>query len=808
MRARILGRFGLRIACVAALAAPAERAAASTLAGHVRDVTDDRPIAGARVAVRASATAEPGTAAPLAEGRTGSDGSFRIAAAFPARVDVTAVADGYLATTLRDLDPGGGPLVVRLLPAPIEAAGQEMTISEDRRPRVDPSPTLSSHRVEAGVVDRTPGSMEDVTRALTLKPGIVPVSDYAPVLYIRGGDVYQTYFFLDDVLVFNPFQPVGGGTIFNADLLEEASVYTGGQLASFPEALSGIIAIRYKEPRSDRLHAMAEASLISVNTRLEGGRPAGEGAARLLPDGWLLSARRSDYEPILFLLGRSGGDDPVAAPYFLDLFARGTWRIGARDTVGVNGLYVRNRLSEFAIDDPEKGIEDEIGFDDRQLLGWIRWTRVIGGSALLKTSLSRVDDRLRASSVGTDPLAVDVDALNDSLRLDLVSAPERGTAWDAGLYLNRAFFRLAGRMADVRRLQPGVAFGGDPNLPLTDLFPERGFHVAGLYGQYKRSIGRLTLQPGARLTWTDATHEWNVGPRLNASYALGERHSLKAACGLFHQPPLNPVLLDPDFGNPDLRAERATHLVAGYEGEPLGERGPWIQIEGYYKKIFDQILPEDFGSVDFDRPSLDDLEKLDRPFKNAARTEAWGAELSLRHEVGRGGRVELNYSFLEVETFNPLIDDPADRHFPPYQDQRHTGNLVGSFRPNDRWTFSATGRFGSGKPYTPIEAFRVEPDATNDAGPRNIWVPSEMGPLNDARYPPYLRLDLRAERTWQRPQYRVTAFLEVLNAQLRRNTEFVAYTAGDPDGQPPTPPARRDVLGLPTLPYAGVRLEY
>jgi hypothetical protein len=97
---------------------------------------------------------------------------------------------------------------------------------------------------------------------------------------------------------------------------------------------------------------------------------------------------------------------------------------------------------------------------------------------------------------------------------------------------------------------------------------------------------------------------------------------------------------------------------------------------------------------------------------------------------------------------------------------------------------------------------------SNDHGPRNVWVPDELGPVNSARYPAYARLDLRAERLWHWRERRVTGYVELLNAQVRQNTEFIAYTAGNPDGQPPTPPERRDVSGLPTLPFVGVRVEF
>lgn len=797
--------------------APATGAWAASLSGTVVDLATGQPVAGATVQAFPPAdpvAEEPAGAPPpiaLARAVSAADGAF-VLDGVPAVVDVTGEAPGFTRSTLRGVATGGAPLVLRLLRGAAEAREQEMIVTAERE-RIDRSPTVSSHRVEEGVVDRTPGSLEDVTRAITLKPGIVPLSDFAPIFSVRGGDVYQTWFFLDDILIFNPFQPLGGGTIFNPDLVRSAEIYTGGQLASFPEALSGILAINYRDPRpreDGRPSGILEASMISVNSRLEGGsRPDARGMGRLVPDGWLLSARRSDYEPTLELARPFLDDLDLAAPVFLDLFAKGVWEAGSKDRVALNLMYVQNTLQHFQFEREESGIADTVFFDDRQTLGWVKWTRVLGPETFVKTNLSRVQDILRANATGTDPIAVDANVYNDSLRVDLSHAPETGTAWDTGLYLNRASFVLTGKVGDFRQFTPGVAIGGDPNLPLTELFPERSFWVGGAYGQYKHTLReRLTVQPGLRLSWNDATHEVNVGPRLNVALRVGERHVLKGAWGLFHQPPFNPILLDPTFGNPDLKSEQALHWVAGYEGEPLGTTGPFVKVEAFWKDVFDQVMPQDFASVDFANPQPDDFEKLDEPFLNEGRSTAYGFELSASRQLAGRVRAELNYSWLKIRTTNPLLENESARTFSPYFDQRHTANLVMNWRPDDAWTLSATGRFGSGKPFTPVRSFRVEDDVSNDHGPRNVWVPDELGPVNSARYPAYARLDLRAERLWHWGERRVIGYFELLNAQVRSNTEFIAYTAGNPDGQPPEAPKRQDVSGLPTLPFLGARVEF
>jgi len=75
---------------------------------------------------------------------------------------------------------------------------------------------------------------------------------------------------------------------------------------------------------------------------------------------------------------------------------------------------------------------------------------------------------------------------------------------------------------------------------------------------------------------------------------------------------------------------------------------------------------------------------------------------------------------------------------------------------------------------------------------------------NRVRLSDYVRLDLRANRTFDVPHGRATLFLEVLNATGRRNQRALEQPFYLPSGIIPEP--TEDLL--PLVPSAGLRFEF
>jgi len=68
------------------------------------------------------------------------------------------------------------------------------------------------------------------------------------------------------------------------------------------------------------------------------------------------------------------------------------------------------------------------------------------------------------------------------------------------------------------------------------------------------------------------------------------------------------------------------------------------------------------------------------------------------------------------------------------------------------------------------------------------------------RMPAFFSLDLRVDKTWTFRQWRLTGYLDILNATNRRNVELINYSFDwDQEIQ---------VFGLPIVPIFGLRGEW
>jgi hypothetical protein len=69
--------------------------------------------------------------------------------------------------------------------------------------------------------------------------------------------------------------------------------------------------------------------------------------------------------------------------------------------------------------------------------------------------------------------------------------------------------------------------------------------------------------------------------------------------------------------------------------------------------------------------------------------------------------------------------------------------------------------------------------------------------LGDAREPPFLQLDARAQHTWTWDEWQLSLYLDVQNVTNRTNEEFHVYDYRFRD--------QGSISGLPILPTLGVK---
>jgi hypothetical protein len=265
-----------------------------------------------------------------------------------------------------------------------------------------------------------------------------------------------------------------------------------------------------------------------------------------------------------------------------------------------------------------------------------------------------------------------------------------------------------------------------------------------------------------------------IDPRLAIRWNVTDFLTLKAATGVYHQPPLAEDL-SAVFGNPTLGPARARHYLAGGVirlSKPLS-----LEVTSFYSRS---------SALTYRSP-------LSTPVRAEALLEgghgrAYGTQFLLRHDLIDRFFGWLSFSVIRSERSNPtggyrLFDF----------DQTFVFTAVGSYDLGAGFDIGSRFRYSSGYPRTPVIG------ATYDAR-IDGYVP-RFGEQNSIRIPPFYSLDVRGAKRFKFGQsMELELYLDVQNVTNRGNPEEIAYNVDYTK--------RSYITGLPILPVVGGKLSW
>ena len=114
------------------------------------------------------------------------------------------------------------------------------------------------------------GGEPDLAQYLQVVPGVVFTGDQGGQLYIRGGSPVQNKVLLDGMIIYNPFHSIGLFSVFDADIIRNADVYTGGFGAQYGGRISSIMDITTRDGNKNRLAGKVSATTFGAKLLLEG----------------------------------------------------------------------------------------------------------------------------------------------------------------------------------------------------------------------------------------------------------------------------------------------------------------------------------------------------------------------------------------------------------------------------------------------------------------------------------------------------------------------------------------------------------
>ncbi len=765
------------------------------------------------------------------------DGRFTVRAVPAGTYALRVSLLGYERTTIEDITVGDrteSELTVILRQEVLQL--NEVRVTADRVRRDVSDVRASLKYLEPNAAKIIPGGAEDVLRGVQKLPGVVAPSDFTSQLVVRGSGPDQNLIVMDDIEIFNPYRLYGVISMFNPETVTDISLITGGFTAQYGDRLSAVLDVTNREGIRNRgLQTTINASVTNANVVLEGALPFN------VPGSYIISGRRTYYDliagPIASRSGALGSD--IALPNFSDLQAKVVFGPFDGHRLLVNALVSRDGAD----------IVSGTGRDRPDSLDWLNTTRngVLGLAwhftpnedlfTKLVASYYRNDGSTTFYGAFLDPTLdrsqfedgkwterSDVRLLTVDARSDYVF--EKYSLKGAVSYRTGRHTIEGGASIDLQDTRFYWKAEVDPTLRLinqsngigsSDLFDiTRTYHRISGYVQDRFMLAdRLFLLPGLRYDYYDLLGKSYLSPRIGLSYGVDDITTIRAAYGRYRQSPGYEKVVDtqrPNNGLNDLderytrrlEAERAVHAVVGVDRWLTDE---WkLSVDIYRKEFSGLIYPAVVPGVRFTSspvagagitslsgwtvPSAEVFDSVTTIPSNASSGLSSGIEIFLEKrtaDVASRWSGWISYAYAVAEREERGIVVPFDF------DQRHTVNVVGTYRWTDWLDFGITWRYGSNFPYTPSVGVRprilvqevdgrpqavIQTDATgkvildvDNGGPSNV---------NSARKPAYHRLDLRltARTDWLGAGW--SFYLDIVNVYNRANVlSYRSYVKED-----------------------------
>jgi hypothetical protein len=601
----------------------------------------------------------------------------------------------------------------------------------------------------------TVGGQADLAQYMQVLPGVVSTGDQGGQLYIRGGSPVQNKTLLDGMIVYNPFHSIGFFSVFDADIIRNADVYTGGFGAEFGGRISSIMNITTRDGNkkhfSGKVSVNPFTSKILLETPLKRQSEDGSSSSSFVFSA--KSAYLNKTAPIFYTYADSAG-----LPFsFNDLYGKFSINGANGSKVNLFGMYFTD------------GVNYKGGSN-------LRWSTAGGGSNFVlvpnnsqiifegnfaysqyKISLTEKDQRPRSSAINGFNLGL-------GFKQFFKKSEIKYGLEVIGFATNFDFFNAVNRSIKQNDNTTEMAGYIKTRLVLGD---------------------RVVLEPSFRAHYYASVGALSPEPRLSAKVNVADWFRIKIAGGLYSQNLMaansdrdvvnlfygflsSPTSLPDEFDGKTVKngLQRSSHAIMGFEFD--AGKNIRINVEGYYIK-FNQLTNINRNKIFDDTPeyaSKPDYLKKDFVIENGSSR---GLDFTLKYEKGRL-YVWLVYSLMYTDRFDGLIS------YKPIFDRRHNVNAVVSynFGKAQLWQADVRWNFGSGLPFTQTQGFFEKPPLNNGINSNYTNANGDLGiiyaGLNQGRLPYYHRLDVSLRRKFMfSERMTLDAVISCTNAYNREN---------------------------------------
>ncbi|HET6334707.1 MAG TPA: TonB-dependent receptor [Polyangiales bacterium] len=649
--------------------------------------------------------------------------------------------------------------------------------------------SIAATTVTADQGARVAGTGGDVIKVVENLPGVARSSVGSAALIVWGASGADTRVYIDDVHIPVLYHEGGYRSVIHSDLVKTVELEPGGYGSPHGRGLGGLVTVGLKPLEADGYHGSLALDAIDAAGSIRG--TIGEqfrfaGAVRRSHLDWVLQ-RVSDEDVGEF----------VPIPKYWDAQLRAAWVPRDGESLEVGGLFSGDEISRSVVEaDPAESKRDskDTGFER----GYLRYAhRLDDGSTVAVTSFFGFDHTLLANRFGAVPAILDTDSTLYGLRSAYTTNPfeflQVSTGLDVEVVASRV--RRSGSITSPPREGDPRVFGQTPSDQVNaDDWRTTNASLAP-YVQADLSLldDSLHLIPGVRVepsivhasrrtpvrsdlpTLGTVREQTLLEPRFAARWSITEAFALRAAIGIYHQPPLAEDL-SAVFGNPKLGAAKAVHYLGGASlklTEALG-----IEATAFLSRQSELVTRSPFSEP-----------RESEALVQSGAGRAYGAQVLLRHDLTNGFFGWLSYSLVRSQR-----KDAGRESYRPFDyDQTHVVTVLASYDIGAGFEAGVRFRFASGYPRTPVVA------ATYDA--RTDTFQPVFGATNSIRIPSFYSFDARVTKRFKLgTMEELEVYLDVQNVSDHRNPEEIIYNFDYSD--------KSYITGLPVLPVLGAKLTW
>lgn len=582
----------------------------------------------------------------------------------------------------------------------LNPSAEEISIIEIRSSKNDANirnTEMGVSKLDIQAIKQIPAIMGevDIIKSVNLLPGVVSTGEGNGGFSVRGGSTDQNLVLLDNAVIFNPNHLFGVFSVFNSDVVKDATLYSGSIPAQFGGRLSSVLDVKTKEPDMIKTHVYGGVSFLSTRATVE---------TPIIQDKLAISvSARRTYSDVLVKLAPNK-ETRKNQLFFYDTNTKINWKINEKNRITFSSYYGKDAFS----------------FSDAFHIEWgnatanAEWTSFINNNHVSRMSFSFSNYKYKLGDpAGRDAFLWSSDIKQFKLKNDF------------SLFTDNSSTIRYGYEVSYYRFNPMNLRPIDSNVSLIPKLasPKNAVETAIYVNNEQKLSDKVNIQYGFRYTTFSNIGRGNKFQLDNLSGAVLDtsRFKLFEVIKFYHG--LEPrftlryeFVEGQSFKVAYNRTKQYLHLVSNSSvSSPLDV---WIPSDnnvqpvvgniysvGYFKNFLDNILETSVevffkdmqNVVEFkDNADLTDRNILESSI-SSGKGLAYGIEFSVKKNVGNftgWATYTLSKSKRKIEGIN------NDKYFPFTFDRTHNFNLVSSYKLNNRVHISATWVFSTGMAVT------------------------------------------------------------------------------------------------------------